>query len=177
MLARICMSNMDIKPLIVMDKDREKAGMVASLLMLAMTAASYPLLYNTRRFVFYYGLFVSIFAFVSFCFRYWKHSHNSIVVFKMDESGIYFHDKGSQFYEWSELKQVSVRFTSKENGKMTRLLFVTTQEGADYRFNLFYFVVSYVWTIRRLKKSVPYFSKRRVPFKYYPIWNKSFDYN
>ena len=46
MLARICMSNMDIKPLIVMDKDREKAGMVASLLMLAMTAASYPLLYN-----------------------------------------------------------------------------------------------------------------------------------
>ena len=104
MLARICMSNMDIKPLIVMDKDREKAGMVASLLMLAMTAASYPLLYNTRRFVFYYGLFVSIFAFVSFCFRYWKHSHNSIVVFKMDESGIYFHDKGSQFYEWSELK-------------------------------------------------------------------------
>ena len=26
MLARICMSNMDIKPLIVMDKDREKAG-------------------------------------------------------------------------------------------------------------------------------------------------------
>lgn len=171
------MSNIDIKPLIVMDKDREKAGMVASVLVLAMSAASYPLLFDTRRFVFYYGLFVSIFAFVSYCFRYWKHSHKSLVVFKMDESGIFFHDKGSHFYEWSELKQVSVRFTSKANGKMTRLLFVTTQEGADYRFNLFYFVVSYVWTIQRLKKSVPFFSKGRVPFKYYPIWNKSFNCN
>ena len=162
-----------VRPLIVMEKDREKAGIVASLLMLAMTAALYPLLFNTRRFVFYFGLFFSIFAFVRFCFRYWRHPHKNLVVFKMDESGVFYRDKGSHFYEWSKLKQVSVRFTSKENGKMTRLLFVTTQDGADYRFNLFYFVVSYVWTIQSLKKAVPYFSKGSVPFKYYKIWNKS----
>ena len=162
-----------VRPLIVMEKDREKAGIVASLLMLAMTAASYPLLFNTRRFVFYFGLFFSIFAFVRFCYRYWKHPHKDLVVFKMDESGVFFHVKGAHFYEWSELKQVSVRFTTKENGKKTRLLFFTTQDNIDYRFNIFYFVVSYVWTIQSLKKAVPFFSKGSVHFKYYKIWNKS----
>ena len=80
-----------------MVKDREKAGIVASLLMLAMTAALYPLLFNTRRFVFYFGLFVFIFAFVRFCFRYWKHPHKNLVVFKMDENGVFFAIRGHIF--------------------------------------------------------------------------------
>jgi hypothetical protein len=91
----------------------------------------------------------------------------------MDESGVCFNDKKFQSFEWSELKQVSVRFAPKENGEKTRLLFLTTKDGTDYWFNVFYFVFSYVWTVQRLKKTVPYYSKGCVPFKYYPIWDKS----
>lgn len=167
------MSNMDIKPLIVMEKNREKSGIVGSLYGLAITAASYPILFDTGRLVFYYGLFASIFCLVVCCLRYWTHPHKNLVVFKMDESGVYFHDKGSHFYEWSKLKQVSVRFASDEKGIKTRLLYFTTKDGTDIRFDIFYFAVSYVWTIQRLKKSVPYFSKGRVPFRYYSIWKKS----
>ena len=169
------MSNSTIvRPLVVMDKDRDKAGIVASVLGLAMCAASYPLLFNTRRFVFYSSTFVIIIAFLSFCVRYWINRHKNNVVFRMDENGVCFYDKESHSFEWSELKQVSVRFTTKENGKKTRLLFLTTQDNIDYRFNIFYFVMSYVWTIQRLKKAVPYFSKGSVPFKYYKIWEKSY---
>ena len=164
---------MGIKPFVVKDIERERAGMVASLFSLALSAASYPILFDTRRYVFYYCIFGSIFAFLCFFISFWMHPHKSFVVFKMDESGIYFHDKGPHFIGWSELKQISVRFVQVENGKKTRLLYFTFQDGSDQRFNIFYYVVSYVWTIRRLKKSIVHFSRGSVPFKYYPIWSKS----
>ncbi len=169
------MSNikMDIRPIVVRDKDREKAGVVASLFGLALCAASYPLLFDSRPFLFYFGIFGCIFAFVCFCISCLIHPHNNKVVFKMDECGIYFHDKRSHSFGWPELKQISVRFVTNENGKKTRLLYFTTQDNTDYRFNIFYYVLSYVWTIQRLKKSVHVYSKGRVPFIYYTIWNKS----
>lgn len=164
---------MVIKPLIVKDIDREKAGIVASLLVLAISAASYPLLFDTRRLVVYSGLFISTLSLMCYCFGYWKHLHKSFIVFKMDESGVYYYDKGAHFYEWAALKQVSVRYAAKENGNKTRLLFLTIQDDTEYRFNIFYFVISYVWTIHRLKKAVPFFSNGSVSFKYYPILNRS----
>lgn len=168
---------MGIRPLILMDKNQDKAGMVVSLFGLALSAAFYPILLGPRRFIFYMGLLGFIFTFVCFCFSYWMNPNKNKVVFKMDESGVCFHNKESHSFEWSELKQVSVRFVTYEKGKKTRLLFFTTQDDTDYCFNIFKYVVSYVWTIQCLKKSVPYFSKGSVPFKYYSIWNKSFNHN
>ena len=160
-------NKMDIRPFVVKDSSREKAGMIASLLGLALSAASYPIIFESRRFIFYFGIFGSIFALLCCCISYLINPQKNRVVFKMDEKGICFHDREYHSFEWPELKQVSVRFATDENGEKTRLLFITTQDKTEYRFDLFYYVVSYVWTIRRLKKSVNYYSKGRVPFKYY----------
>ena len=91
----------------------------------------------------------------------------NMVVFKMDENGIYFHNGKSHSFEWLDLEQVSVRLATDEKGYKNRMLCFTTIDKREYKFNIFEYVVNDLRTIHRLKKSVLFFSNGIVPFKHY----------
>ena len=156
-----------------MYQDDEKAGMVESLLGLAFCASSYPLLFESHRFIFYYGIFGCIFGFLCFVFAYLMNPQKNMVVFKMDENGIYFHNGKSHSFEWLDLEQVSVRLATDEKGYKKLMLCFTTIDKREYKFNIFEYVVNDLRTIHRLKKSVLFFSNGIVPFKHYTRWSKS----
>ena len=166
-----------IRPFVLKYKEKYKSGMAVALLWLCFSMASYPLLVNTRPIILYYSIFGTIFAFLCFFFCFLIDPIKNKTVFVMDENGVFFcdvnHDKESHCFNWQDLKLISINRIPKETGKKGRLVYFTTQDDEKYCFDLFPYVLSSFWTIRRLKKTVPYFSKGSVPFKYYSIWNKS----
>ena len=165
------------RPLVLKYKEKYKSGMAVALLMLCFSMASYPLLANTRPLGLYYCIFGNIFAFLCFLFCFWFSPIKNKTVFIIDEKGVYYcdinHGKESQCFGWQDLKQISINRIPKETGVKGRLACFTTQDDENYLFDLFPYVMSSFWTIRRLKKTVLYFSKGSVLFKYNSIWNKS----
>lgn len=183
---RIYMSSIkkNTRPLIFMDKDREISNFVSLLLFCLLWVAFYPLLLKLGRYLCHYGNYCLVITFVLLCISYLLIPDKNRIVFRMDEGGIYFLEGKTTFgfwvlsskplyFEWSKLKQVSIKAVRKRNGRIVRLLNITTQNETEYCFDIFNYVVSYFWTKHRLKQCVNNFSKGEVPFKCYHIWNKS----
>jgi hypothetical protein len=160
-----------VRPIELKQKDQHMIGMAVSLFLLALSIALYPI--YKRPAILYYSIFGTILAILCFGFSYWVDSTKNKTVFKMDGNGVYYcdedHDKKPHYFDWSDLKQVSVKRAPKESEKKGKLLYFITQDDTEYGFDLFPYVLSIVWTTRRLKKAVPYFSKGSVPFKHYTI--------
>lgn len=155
-----------------------KPFMAISLFLLVLTVAFFVLLNKTRPIFFYYCFSGSIFSFLCFFLCYLLSPRRNIIVFKIDEKGVYYtdvsySDEEPHFFEWSELKQITVQRCYNKAGTKDRGLCFTTQENDEYVFFIFkYYAFNWI-AIQRLKKSIPFFSKGRVPFKYYSIWNKN----
>lgn len=165
----------NIRPLVLKDKDSDISYTVSLLLFSAFWVGFYPLILKLGQSLCRYCNFCLVIAFVMDCISYLINPDKNKVVFRIDENGVYFHDehdRKSHSFEWSKLKEVSVKTGPIGNGKRARLLFITTQDATEYRFNIFYFVFSYFWTMHRLRECVNFYSKGSVSFKCNNIWDK-----
>ncbi len=167
-----------VRPEVLKYKEIFKPFMAITLILLSLTVALSSLLNKTRPVLFYYSFFGSLFSFLCFLLCYLISPHRNTIVFKIDEKGVFYtdvsySDKESHFFEWSDLKQITVQRCYNKKGTKEKGLCFTTQENDVYVFFVFKYYAFNWRAIHRLKKTVPYFSKGRVPFKYYPIWDKS----
>lgn len=174
------MSNTKVaRPVVREYKDIFKPLMAITLFLLALTVALLSLLNKTRPIFFYYSFSGSAFAFLCFFICYLLSPRRNTIVFRIDQEGVYYtdlyySDKEPHFFEWSDLKQITVQRCYNKAGAKERGLCLTTQDNTEYVFFVFKYYVFYGRAIQCLKKSVPFFSRGRVPFKYISIWNNSY---
>lgn len=165
-------SKISIKPLVVRNKDQDVVGIAWGLAGTVLTIVSYPILIKTRAIFFYTAIICLSICIVIHSLFYLTDSERDKIVFKMDEHGIFFHNKRPHSFEWQDLKEVSVRYLTNEKGEKNRMLIIITQSNIEYRLDIFKFVLSNASTIRRLKELVDSYSQGTVSFKNYPYRSK-----
>lgn len=165
-------SKISIKPLVVRNKDQDAVGVIGGLAGMVLTIVSYPILINYNSIVFYSSIICFSICIVIHSLFYLTDSERDKIVFKMDEHGIFFHNKRPHSFEWQDLKEVSVRYLTNEKGEKNRMLIIITQSNREYRLDIFKFVLSNASTIRRMKELVDSYSQGTVSFKNYPYRSK-----